>query len=653
VVFAESSHWDPDWLFTSEEYYRLRIHHILNRVLQELLKDPLRVFSIESIFFLKMYWDRNPGKQATVRELANEGRIRFSGCGFTQPDTMIPSTESIIRDFLIGRQWLRENGFNVEPRIAYMTDDFGLSPSFPSILASLGIKYAAASRVDGHYFVGADYALPSAYPLPGSSAEMLLEKLGTTDIAWQAPDGSEVLFHLNLKDYNYGGMISMRGIARWMDVMAGLPTRSERHVAGFISRLVRAGSPYRRTPYIFCPIGGDFNSPIRGLSWLLDCYNRVRYPQTGIYVSLAALEDYMDLVSCHRDELPAIPFDPNPNFMGFYFSRPKLKAGCRKLADDLVIAEKLAFHLGEATGSQAERLAQAWEKAVVTNHHDFVTGTSPQRVYDKEQIPWVREASEEVTSVLAGLRACAVIPPRSVEAPRFERNGPLARIESTHYTIELDEESGGCMTSFTDAASGRELLAGCGNDLCLYEDSGGLWRMGCEFTGGRFRELARSSHSPAFLTAAETNGILQVTVKSVIGTSRVIRLMWFATGAPLIWMRTIASPGGHRTMTCCFRTAFRPTAISMDVTGGVAERQPSKTFEPTFWSAQSFAHVRDREEGPGLALFTAIPAAVGALGTGMEWIVARNAGKERAFGLLPIPAFPARGDESYLHSTTR
>ena len=101
-------------------------------------------------------------------------------------------------------------------------------------------------------------------------------------------------------------------------------------------------------------------------------------------------------------------------------------------------------------------------------------------------------------------------------------------------------------------------------------------------------------------------------------------------------------------MTCCFRTAFRPTAISMDVTGGVAERQPSKTFEPTFWSAQSFAHVRDREEGPGLALFTAIPAAVGALGTGMEWIVARNAGKERAFGLLPIPAFPARGDESYL-----
>ncbi|MHB8895844.1 MAG: glycoside hydrolase family 38 N-terminal domain-containing protein, partial [Candidatus Geothermincolia bacterium] len=225
IVFAESSHWDPDWLLTSDEYYRFRIRHILDRMIHELLKDPERVFSIESIFFLKMYWDRNPARREIIRDLSNAGRIRFSGTGFTQPDTMIPSTEAIIRDFQIGRQWLRDNGIEAEPHIAYMTDDFGLSPAFPSILASLGVKYAAGSRIDGHYFVGADLALPGGFPLRGSSAELLLKILKTTDIVWQAPDGSEVLFHLNLKDYNYGGMISMRGVARWMDIMAGVPAR--------------------------------------------------------------------------------------------------------------------------------------------------------------------------------------------------------------------------------------------------------------------------------------------------------------------------------------------------------------------------------------------------------------------------------------------
>ncbi len=154
VVFSESSHWDPDWLLTSGEYYALRIRKILDRAIECLLADPRRVFSIESVFFLKMYWEGNPKRRDVLRDLANEGRIRFSGTGFTQPDTTIPSQEAIIRDFLLGRGWLRENGFTAEPKIAYMTDDFGLSPAFPSTLSALGLEYAAASRRDGHYFAG-------------------------------------------------------------------------------------------------------------------------------------------------------------------------------------------------------------------------------------------------------------------------------------------------------------------------------------------------------------------------------------------------------------------------------------------------------------------------------------------------------------------
>lgn len=660
MVFAESSHWDPDWLLTSEEYYSLRITRIMDKALRVLQADPRRVFSIESIFFFKMYWDRNPGRHRTLRALANEGRLRFSGTGFTQPDTMIPSTEAIIRDYQMGQQWLHDNGIEARPRVAYMADDFGLSPAFPSICRSLGIDYVAGSRIDGHFFPGGEYSLPGKYPLPGSSAELLLKKLKSTEIVWLGPDDSEVIYHLNIMTYDLGGFIALRGVARWMGIPVGIPTRSERHVARMIRWFTGQLSPYSVTPYMFCPIGGDFNSPITHLTAMLDRYNTTRYPDSGVYVVLACLEDYMDLVAWHRDSLPRAALDPNPNFMGFYFSRPKLKEGCRTLVSRLLAAEKMIFFSGDAPGSALsvqQKMASAWETAVVTNHHDFITGTAPNRVYDKEQVPWVRDAnllaSEALESALSVAPAAnETVEPTSLSAPSWSLRGGVLTVESPHYNVELVEERGGCITSLTDSSSGTRVLSGCGNDLVLYRDSGGLWRMGCEFRGGKFTELGRASASPASLLAQEEDGALKVTVKSQLGPLWMTRLMWFTADHPLIWMRTLASLGDYRTLTCSFSTAFDPMVISMDVAGGVAERPLDKTYSPTFWSAQRFVHYRDRADRGGLALFSAVPATVsGRAGGRIEWVVARNARRERAFGFLPVVAFPANGADPSIQVT--
>ncbi len=653
LIFAESSHWDPDWLLTSEEYYFLRIRSILNKVVRVLLKDPRRVFSVESIFFFKMYWDRNPNKRETLRFLANQGRIRFSGTGFTQPDTMIPSTEAIIRDFQLGQRWMTENGIEAAPRIAYVPDDFGLSPAFPSILNSLGMKHTAGSRIDGHYILGAESSLSGRFPLPGSSAELLLKDLKTIDIIWRAGDGSEVIYHFNPMTYDHGGMIAAHGVARLMNLPVSIPARSEKSVAKKIGSYVKDLSPYSKTPYMFCPIGSDFTSPITGLPEVLQRYNSSMYPDTGVYTVLACLEDYMDLVSFHRDKLPVVAFDPNPNFMGFYFSRPKLKEGCRKLISNLLTAEKLLFCDGQDTRNMPEiedKMASAWEMAVVTNHHDFITGTSPNRVHDKEQMPWVRKANQMADDVLetcsstARERGSAPSRRKKTSEPSWRRDGCVLKVESPYYALELDERRGGCITSFVDSASGRQVLSGYGNDLVLYEDSGGLWRMGCEFSGGKFKEIARSSMSRALVNAVERDGILQITIKSQVGPTWLTRQMWFAAESPLIWMRTIGSLTDYRTVTCRFDTAIKTDVISMDVAGGVVDRPLVKTFNPTFWSAQSFAHYRNEPDGFGLALFTGLPSTVsGKPGGEIEWVVARNARRERAFGFLRIPAFPARG----------
>jgi hypothetical protein len=67
LVLTESTHWDPDWLLTSEEYYRLRVRRTLDRAIDELLADPRRVYSLECVFFVRMYWERNPDRHDTIR----------------------------------------------------------------------------------------------------------------------------------------------------------------------------------------------------------------------------------------------------------------------------------------------------------------------------------------------------------------------------------------------------------------------------------------------------------------------------------------------------------------------------------------------------------------------------------------------------------
>src|SRR5271157_1630300 len=86
LVFAETSHWDPNWLHTSDEYFELRVRHTLDAALRLLEAEPRRIFSIECVFFLRMYWDRMPERRDELRDRINSGRIRLTGTAITTPD---------------------------------------------------------------------------------------------------------------------------------------------------------------------------------------------------------------------------------------------------------------------------------------------------------------------------------------------------------------------------------------------------------------------------------------------------------------------------------------------------------------------------------------------------------------------------------------
>ncbi len=659
LIFAESSHWDPNWLMTSEEYFRRLVCPNLDAAVAELLREPRRVYSIECIFFLRKYWEHRPEQQDNVRTLVNQGRLRLTSSGVTTADTLVPGTEAILRDLLIGQEWLRANGMTQEPRLAYFPDSFGHSPALPSLLKAAGFDTAAITRIDGMFFIGADYELPRRFPRPGSSAALLLKELRTLDFVWRGPDGAEALCHWNAFTYGQGDMLAHRGITRVYVFPTAIPDRSDRNVAHKIERFAAQLAPYSRTRYLFCPIGFDFASPISDLVALLDRYNQRHYRKSGIWAVNAGLDDYLALVNSHRDALPVLELDPNPYWTGFYTSRPTLKRRCHELVDLMLLAERLSL-LPENEAAErtiSEELQASWWTAATSNHHDFITGTSPDRVVQAEQQPWLDHAIETANTAIARL-APGTEPARRPQPagrgetlPEWRSHAGTIEVSTPFCSLELDESAGGCIVRARHPATQAPLLAGLSNDLVSYRESGGLWRMGHEFRGGTFKEVARASDRPARLQVQELDGGLEVSCETRLDGEVIRRLLLFRKDSPLIRLRVEGRAAERRTVTVRFATGISATQLVMDAAGGVVVRPPRRLYDPTFWPVQRFVHIQDDASRRGLALLLRMPGATSYSPDGMLEVVAlRNATRERAFGFIPILATPVTGHERSPHA---
>lgn len=659
LVFGESSHWDTNWLQTSEGYYRSRLEPILAAVLRELQKDPLRVYCIESVFFLKLYWERHPEHHHTLRELISSRRLRLLSSSFTTPDTLLPHVETVLRDFHLGQRWLDAQGLAAAPTTAYFPDNFGHSPHTPSLMQELGVTGVGLTRIDGMYFIASDYSRKSSFPRPGSSAALLQQQHRSLDFVWRDDTGAEVLCHWNAFTYFQGDMLAHAGIIRWMGKVFGRSWRSERHVAGRIHRYLKELGPLARTPYLFCPIGMDFNDPIVDLRALLERYNRVRYPHTGTWVTLAGLDDYFLLLDCQRSRLPVLAVDPNPYWMGFYATRPEMKQRATRIARTLLLAETLAC-VGPPTGQASAALREGWNHLVLSNHHDSITGTSPDAIWHAEQRPWLDAAQAAATGALA-LTAqlhCPVAPPtervrHAVAPPRpvlvLERAGGELRVRGPHYAFTLSPARGGCLTSLT--LEGLEVLRGPGLDLVVFHDEGGLWRLGHEYAGGRFSPIARASARAATVETREEGGVLTVVVTTTLRGARFTRTLVCDPAQPFLRVSVEGAAPRRSTVTCRLETSLEPESLEMDTLGGTISRPRERLHSPTFWPVPS--RLTCAHGGRTLhALFdTPTAASMGPSGD-LEWIVARNATKERAFRLLPVLAHPIGGtnDEAQTHS---
>ncbi|MCK4726630.1 MAG: hypothetical protein KAT29_12535, partial [Anaerolineales bacterium] len=280
--------------------------------------------------------------------------------------------------------------------------------------------------------------------------------------------------------------------------------------------------------------------------------------------------------------------------------------------------------------------------------HDFITGTSPDKVVKEEQVPWLEDAAaatSEIADRLISNLPRTDAPTERSTIPEWSRVGSRIQIHTKHYVVELDEEAGGAVVSM-QTLDGRTLLAGLSNDLISYRDSGGLWRMGLEFWGGIWKKSVRASDSPTQVQVHEGESDLEIACSTELNGETITRRMWFSEDSPIIRCRVEGRAAEGYSVIVRFDTGLLASELTMGTPGGVVVRSLKRIYAPTFWPLHHFAHIQDADNGSGLAVLQAMPGAVSFQPDGsLEMVALRNATRERIFGIVGIPGNPATGHE--------
>jgi alpha-mannosidase len=440
LILEQSAHCDWDWVATFPVYYGSGGggHQAVRTTLQAalgLISEGFFTYVYCEVAYLQSFMN-DPNVSASDKAAlaaAAGSTFLFSSGGITSAENLTLHTESFIRNYLLGRQWLSQT-FGVQAsNQMWIPDDFGHDAQLPVLLQAMGFTGAGFERIPAQTFapntpcygVTAASDAPSEY-LPGSVG---------LDFNWRASDGSQVQGH-----WLSGGYCAGNTFGNWNGYGGGtIPTRNGTSgIETLIGQNTVPATP--GVPYMFSPIDCDFTAPYTNLPQVIADWNKA--PSVpGVYVCLASFDQYMQLVasSMTLNTVTSVPgtypaYVPHPYYSGCYGSKPLLKQMHYATVRTLLFAEAMQLIL-QANGNSSDlaAIAEAWADVAPSTHHDYITGTSPNGasqcptsvdVYNPEQVMLLQSAldaagkvKDDVLSQIAALQ-----PP----APQDKTGNPVA-----------------------------------------------------------------------------------------------------------------------------------------------------------------------------------------------------------------------------------
>ena len=336
VIVVPHTHWEGAVFKTREEYLEIGLPHIL-KAMNLLKRYPEYRFVLDQMCYVKPFLERYPAEAGAFRKLVEEGRLQLVGGVDSMHDNNMPSGESIVRQYLLGKTFFRTQ-LGCDVKVGWGLDTFGHNAQMPQILKLAGLE---------------SYWFQRGVPDIHTPSEFL----------WEGIDGTRIpAFWLAT---SYGSL-------------AGIPSNLpdfERMVRGRLAGL----APFTRGPGRLLMAGADVWEPEEQLPVMIGQFNRKG--AAGLVLRLGVPTDYEELVA-RRGERPVIRGELNPVFQGVYSSRIEVKQWNRSLERLLTGAENTAVLAGDTTAATRQAIDAAWEPVLFNQAHDVASGVMVDKVFE-------------------------------------------------------------------------------------------------------------------------------------------------------------------------------------------------------------------------------------------------------------------------------
>lgn len=353
------SHIDVAWLWPLAETERKCVRTLATQLALAAEYPEYRYLQSQPHLYT-MVKDRYPDLYERVVEAVRAGQIIPEGATWVEPDTNVPSGESLIRQFLHGTRFFREE-LGVECKMLWLPDVFGYSGALPQIMRGCGIRFFSTAKIFWAYN-GGD-------PFP------------YVTFVWEGIDGSEVYVNL-CRDYN-------------------AHTNPEAIIERWNERLQKDGYSTRLYPFGYGDGGGG---PTRDhIEFLRRMGDLEGVPRCRI---ASPIEYFADQEAKGWPEARYVGELYFQAHRGTYTSQARTKRGNRKSELALREAEMWGAAAGALTGYAypLERMDAAWKTVLLNHFHDIIPGSSIHRVYEEAEAAYdqVIDTAEEVAGEAAG-----------------------------------------------------------------------------------------------------------------------------------------------------------------------------------------------------------------------------------------------------------
>lgn len=289
-----------------------------------------------------------PELYAQVKEKIAEGKWEITGGMWVESDTNVPSGESLVRQFVYGKRFIREE-FGKETKLLWLPDVFGYSAALPQIMKKCGMKYFMTTKISWNQYNHFPY----------------------DTFLWRGIDGSEVFTHFITTPedgswyYTYNGHMDPEEVVGVWNNYKNKELNEELLIAfGW---------------------GDGGGGPTREM---LE-QSRVMKNIPGIpKVEICTAEDYFERIYEHIDHDSLKCWDGELYFelhRGTYTSQAANKRYNRKtevLLHDIECLSSMNLILKNDSAYPKEELDAIWERVLLNQFHDILPGSSIRQVYE-------------------------------------------------------------------------------------------------------------------------------------------------------------------------------------------------------------------------------------------------------------------------------